>query len=123
LEDRNVAIQVDHIGIVTAGTAELADLASFFGTVLGCDIAGDPAGGYAEVKSGGATIALHAGARTDVGRPGGTLVHFTCDDTDAEVAGIRARGGVIAAEPEDLPWGRSAYVAGPHGVMVEIYRP
>jgi hypothetical protein len=40
-----------------------------------------------------------------------------------EVAAIRARAGVIAAEPDDLPWGRSAYVAGPHGVMVEIYQP
>lgn len=118
-----MALKFDHLGIVAAGPADLTELAGFFGTVLGCEIDGDPAGGYAEARCGGATIALHAGARTDVGRHGGTLLQFTCADTDAEIAAIRARGGVIAAEPEDLPWGRSAYVAGPHGVMVEIYQP
>jgi uncharacterized protein len=118
-----VAVTFDHVGIVAAGPADLTELARFFADILGCDIAGDPADGYAEVKIGTATIALHAGARTELGRHGGTLIQLTSDDTDAEVAAIRSRGGAIAAEPEDLPWGRSAYVAGPQGVMVEIYQP
>lgn len=118
-----MALTFDHAGIVAAGPAELAELAGFFAGILGCDIAGHPADGYAEVKVGTATIALHGAARTEVGTHGGTLIQLTSDDTDAEVAAIRSRGGVIAAEPEDLPWGRSAYVAGPHGVMVEIYQP
>ena len=50
------------------------------------------------------------------------LLHVTTEDVDAEVAAVRARGGVIAAEPDDLPWGPSAYVAGPNNVMVEIYQ-
>jgi predicted enzyme related to lactoylglutathione lyase len=91
--------------------------------VLGCQVDGDPAEGYAEVKIGAATVALHAGARADVGGHGGTLLQLTTANVDAEVAAVRARGGVIAAEPDDMPWGRSAYVAGPHGVMVEMYSP
>lgn len=114
-------VQFDHVGIVSPGPAENREVIAFFRDVLGCDVQGDD--GYAEAKAGAAIVALHAGARTDVGRPGGMLLQFTSDDVDADVAAIRARGGVIAAEPEDLPWGRSAYVAGPNGVMVEIYQP
>ena len=116
-------MQLDHVGIVAAGPAELSQIAGFFTGVLGYTLDGDPAGGYAEVLIGSAVVALHAGARAEVGPHGGTLLQLTSDDVDGEVAAIRGRGGVIAAEPDDLPWGRSAYVAGPHGVMVEIYQP
>jgi predicted enzyme related to lactoylglutathione lyase len=119
----NVAVQLDHVGIVSASPAENQELAEFFRGVLGCQLDGDPLDGYAEVKVGGAIVALHCGARADVGRHGGTLFQLTSEDLDAEIAAIRARGGVLAAEPEDLPWGRSAYVRGPNGVMVEIYQP
>jgi predicted enzyme related to lactoylglutathione lyase len=67
--------------------------------------------------------ALHAGARSDLRQHGGTLLQLTSTDVDVDVAAIRERGGTIAADLEDMPWGRSAYVAGPHGVMVEIYQP
>jgi hypothetical protein len=40
----------------------------------------------------------------------------------AEVEGARARGGQITLEPVDTDWGTtSAYVSGPHGVLVELY--
>jgi predicted enzyme related to lactoylglutathione lyase len=116
-----VPVQLDHVGIVSPGPAQNREVIAFFRDVLGCGVDGDD--GYAEASVGSAIVALHAGARTDVGRPGGTLLQITTDDVDAEVAAIRARGGTIAAELADLPWGRSAYVAGPHGVMVEIYQP
>ena len=118
-----MAVQLDHVGIVSADSARSQEIAAFFRDVLGCQIEGDPLEGYAEVKIGAARVALHAGARADVGRHGGTLLQLTTADVDAEVAAVRSRGGVIAAEPEDMPWGRSVYVAGPHGVMVEIYSP
>jgi predicted enzyme related to lactoylglutathione lyase len=113
-----VPVQLDHVGIVSADPHDSRDVAVFFRDVLGCQV-----DGYAEVKIGTSVIALHAGACADVGGHGGTLLQLTSEDVDAEVAAIRERGGVIAAEPDDLPWGRSAYIAGPHGVMVEIYRP
>jgi predicted enzyme related to lactoylglutathione lyase len=118
-----VAVHLDHVGIVSADPGDSQEIAAFFRDVLGCQVDGDPLEGYAEVNIGAGIIALHAGARANVGGHGGTLLQFTSEDVDAEVAAIRLRGGVIAAEPDDLPWGRSAYVAGPHGVMVEIYRP
>jgi len=118
-----VAVQLDHPGIVTADPADSRDVAVFFRDILGCQVEGDPLEGYAEVRIGVAVVALHCGARAALGPHGGTLLHVTTEDFDAEVAAIRARGGIIAAEPDDLPWGRSAYVAGPHDVMVEIYQP
>jgi predicted enzyme related to lactoylglutathione lyase len=118
-----VAIQLDHVGIVSPSPEQNRDVAEFFEKVLGCPVEGDPGEGYAEVRIGGSVVALHSGARAEIGSHGGTLLQLTSDAVDADVAAARSRGGVIAAEPEDLPWGRSAYVAGPHGVMVEIYQP
>lgn len=118
-----MAVQLDHVGIVSADVADSQDVAAFFRDILGCQVEGDPLEGYAEVRMGTAVIALHCGARAALGPHGGTLLHVTTEDVDAEVAAVRARGGVIAAEPDDLPWGRSAYVAGPNDVMVEIYQP
>jgi len=41
----------------------------------------------------------------------------------ADVEEIRGRGGKIALEPIETDWGTTtAYVAGPHGVLVEIYK-
>lgn len=118
-----MAVQFDSVGIVSASPADNLKVAEFFRDILQCSVKGNPLDGYAEIEIGDATVELHVGARAEVGPHGGTVLHFTSDDVDADVADIRARGGVIAAEPDDLPWGRSAYVAGPGGVMVEIYRP
>jgi predicted enzyme related to lactoylglutathione lyase len=118
-----VAVQFESVGIVSASPEGNLEVAEFFRDILQCPIEGDPLDGYAGAKIGNVTIELHVGARTDVGPHGGTILQLTTGDVDAEVAAVRDRGGVIAAEPADMPWGRSAYVAGPNGVMVEIYRP
>jgi len=35
---------------------------------------------------------------------------------------VRLHGGTLAVEPTETDWGTvSAYVAGPHGVLVELY--
>ena len=59
----------------------------------------------------------------DVRPHGGTLLQCSADDVRAEVEAIRSRGGEVAREPFDTDWGTtSAYVAGPHGVLVELYQ-
>jgi predicted enzyme related to lactoylglutathione lyase len=118
-----VPVQFDSVGIVSATAEDNLKVAEFFRDILHCPIEGDPLEGYAEARIGDFMVELHVGARADVGTHGGTVLHLTSEDVDSEVSAIRARGGVIAAEPDDLPWGRSAYVAGPGGVMVEIYHP
>jgi predicted enzyme related to lactoylglutathione lyase len=116
-------LSFDHLGLLSDTAEKNQDLADFFAGVLGLEIDGDASQGYAEVKAGAITIALHTGAMIDdFGAHGGTLLQFRSDDVRADVEEIRGRGGKIALEAVDTDWGTtSAYVAGPHGVLVELY--
>jgi predicted enzyme related to lactoylglutathione lyase len=118
-----MTITLDHLGIITATNEENAELAAFFADVLGLPVRGDAGQGYAEVQTGGPTIALHRGAMVDGVRPhGGTLLQFRCDDVRAAVEQARSRGADISVEPHETDWGTlSAYLSGPHGVLVELY--
>ncbi|NUR99061.1 MAG: hypothetical protein HOV67_27865 [Kribbellaceae bacterium] len=117
-----MSIRFDHLGLLTDSRAKNQDIADFFSGVLGLEVSGNAGEGYAEVAAGAMTIALHTGAMTDFEPLGGTLLQFSSDDVHADIEAIRARGGKIALEPVDTDWGTtSAYVAGPHGVLVEIY--
>jgi predicted enzyme related to lactoylglutathione lyase len=117
-------LRFDHLGLLSDTNQKNQDLADFFSGVLGLEVDGNAGEGYAEVKAG-VTIALHRGAMVDdFGAHGGTLLQFTSDDVRADIEEIRRRGGKIALEPTDMDWGTtSAYVAGPHGVLVEISTP
>ncbi len=120
-----MTIRFDHLGILSSTPEQHADIARFLGDVLGFTIDGDPTGGYAEARLGDTMFALHVGSRLE-GNPspyGGTLLQLTSDDVETDLSAIRARGGTIAAPAEDMPWGRSVYIQGPHGVLVELYQP
>jgi predicted enzyme related to lactoylglutathione lyase len=117
-------LSFDHLGLLSDTNEKNQDLADFFSGVLGLEVSGNAGEGYAEVKAGAMTIALHTGAMVDgFGPHGGTLLQFSSDDVRADIEEIRGRGGKIALEPTDTDWGTtSAYVAGPHGVLVELYK-
>jgi predicted enzyme related to lactoylglutathione lyase len=117
-------IRFDHLGILSATDQQNADIAAFFTDVLRLPVSGDAADGYAEVDAGAMTIALHRGAPVEPVRPhGGTLLQCSAEDVRAETKAIRSRGGDVVKEPFDTDWGTtSAYVAGPHGVLVELYQ-
>jgi predicted enzyme related to lactoylglutathione lyase len=113
----------DHVGLVFATNEQVADVAAFFGEVLGLPVGDGAESGYAEVTTGGPTISLHRGALADVGAPGGTILQFRSPDVRAEAKAVADRGGRLALEPTETDWGTiSAYVAGPHGVTVELYQ-
>ncbi|HEY2949100.1 MAG TPA: VOC family protein [Micromonosporaceae bacterium] len=118
-----MAIRLDHLAIITATDEDNAEVAAFFADVLGLAVTGDAAQGYAEVATGGPTVSLHRGSLSDEVRPhGGTLLQFACDDVRGFADLVTQRGGRLAVEPVETDWGTlSAYVAGPHGVMVELY--
>lgn len=118
-------LRFDHLGLLSDTAEKNQEIADFFGGVLGLEISGNAGEGYAEVKAGAITIALHTGAMVDgFGPHGGTLLHFSSDDVRTDVEEIRRRGGTIVLEPTETDWATtSAYVAGPHGVLVELYTP
>jgi len=119
-----MAIRFAHVGILSRTDEENAERARFFADILGLEVDGNAANGYAEVRLGGARIALHRGAMTEFAPHGGTLLQLLCDDVDAEVAAIRSRGGDVPVGPADTDWGsRHAYVRGPGGILVEIATP
>jgi catechol 2,3-dioxygenase-like lactoylglutathione lyase family enzyme len=117
-------LRFDHLCLLTDSREKNQEISDFFSGVLGLEVSGNAGEGYAEVKAGAMTIALHTGALIDnFGAHGGTLLQFSSDDVRADVEEIRRRGGKIALEPVDTDWGTtSAYVAGPHGVLIELYK-
>ena len=55
--------------------------------------------------------------------PSGTHdVSFTCDDVEATVADLRARG-VECTDPSDQGFGIVTHVVAPGGVRIQIYQP
>ena len=118
-----MTLTVGYVGLLSHTDEENAALASFFADALGLAVDGDAHSGYAEVKIGDVTIALHRGAMVEFTPLGGVLLQLACEDVDAEVEAVRQRGGEIALEPSDTDWGtRHAYVRGPQGLLVELYQ-
>jgi catechol 2,3-dioxygenase-like lactoylglutathione lyase family enzyme len=73
-----------------------------------------------ECPDGDATFSVH---RADELAPGaGPLVYFECDDLDARVRELAARGIRIDAQPQDQPWlWREAYLRDPAGNRICLY--
>lgn len=118
-----MALRLTYVGLLSQTDEDNVALAAFFADTLGLPVEGDASGGYAEVRIGDVTVALHRGAMVDFASLGGVLLQVACDDVDAEVETARGRGGDIAVEPSDTDWGtRHAYVRGPQGILVELYR-
>jgi uncharacterized glyoxalase superfamily protein PhnB len=55
----------------------------------------------------------------------GFSLYFTTEqDIDALAAGIRARGGELASEPEDMPWGARVFeLRDPTGYKIVVGKP
>lgn len=118
-----MTLSLGYVGLLSRTDEETAALAAFFADTLGLSVEGEAAAGYAEVKLGTVTVALHRGAMVEFAPLGGVLLQLACADVDAEVEEVRRRGGDIAVEPEDTDWGtRHAYVRGPQGLLIELYR-
>jgi predicted enzyme related to lactoylglutathione lyase len=73
-----------------------------------------------EVPSGHATLSI---LRVDsLKQPTGVVVYFECDDLDASVAALEAKGIVFDTPPQDQPWlWREAHVRDPDGNVLCLY--
>ncbi len=69
--------------------------------------------------AGDATLSLH---RVDAVAEPTTTVHFECDDVDATVAALQARGLAFDLDPTDQPWlWREATLRDPDGNVLFLY--
>ncbi len=73
-----------------------------------------------ECPDGDATFSVHRVEGPVV--PNGTVVYFECDDLDARVAELQARGVVFSQPPTDERWlWREARLSDPSGNTVCLY--
>jgi len=106
---------------VTVPSTDVARSVSFYRRLGLVQIVEDPPT-YArfECPSGDATFSVHHVDR--VGEGPGTIVYFECDDLEAAVASLKARGIQFESEAQDQPWlWREAYVKDPDGNLICLF--
>lgn len=111
------------------GTRDTAGAKEFYGAVFGWgtqEEESERAGTYTVWKVGEAMV----GGMLDIDAvglpaeiPPHWLVYFTVEDTDAAVEKVRSGGGEVRMEPMDVPVGRFAVVADPHGAVFAVMQP
>ncbi|WP_438353359.1 VOC family protein [Microbacterium sp. CJ88] len=110
-------------------TADLDRLVGFY-EPLTQTTAHRPAPVFAEIRTGGAVLAI-GDAATVAMLPGGAvepasnrsvIVEFEVDDVDEEFARLRDDLDDVVLEPTTMPWGnRSALVRDPDGNVVNLF--
>ena len=95
----------------------------------------DEALGFAELETGGSTLAIAAHSlgvmlmpdgysRPADGRPAGIEIAFLTDDVPAAFAKAIAEGAAPVAAPKRMPWGLEvAYVRAPDGTIIGFSEP
>jgi predicted enzyme related to lactoylglutathione lyase len=90
---------------------------AFLSDVLGLDSV-DAGGGWLIFALPPAELAVHPAD----GAPRHEL-YLMCDDIEATLAGLRAKGVEVAREVSDQGWGRLAAIRLPDGTEFPIYQP
>jgi predicted enzyme related to lactoylglutathione lyase len=116
-------------------TRDTAGAKEFYGKVFDWtteDEESERAGTYSVWKAGEAVVggmidvnAIEAAHDVELPReiPPNWLVYFVVEDTDAAVAKVQSGGGDVRFGPIDIPVGRFAVVADPHGAVFALMRP
>jgi catechol 2,3-dioxygenase-like lactoylglutathione lyase family enzyme len=75
-----------------------------------------------ELPDGESTFSIHLAS--DPGRAAeGSGIYFECDDLDARVAALKAKGIVFDSDPTDQSWlWREAWLTDPAGVKLCLYK-
>ncbi len=75
-----------------------------------------------ELPDGESTFSIHL--VEDAGRMAeGTGIYFECDDLDARVAALKAKGIVFDSDPADQSWlWREAWLTDPAGVKLCLFK-
>jgi uncharacterized protein len=86
---------------------------------------GDEAFQYATIEVDGNTVGGIGTLPDEVPAhvPPHWRVYFAVDDADAAVAKVTELGGSVLRPPMDMPYGRHADVADPHGAMFSVIKP
>lgn len=121
-------MRLTHVRVLVDDFAEMAD---FYGRVLGFEMIVDAASiGYAEFAAGDAVVAIYdhrmmARVIGEASVKGKSVTTYDVDDVDGTFERLVSAGAQPVAPPQDQPtWGfRIAVVADPEGNLIEINRP
>jgi len=95
----------------------------------------DPALGFAELETGGSTLAVASHSlgemlmpggyqRPPDGQPAGVEIAFLTADVPGSFAAVIAAGATPVAAPKRMPWGLEvAYVRAPEGTLIGFSEP
>ena len=79
---------------------------------------------FAQLDAGAVTLMLRPDALVPTTPAAGVILHVRVDDLAAAVARAQAHGAAVLRAPAPTDWGtESAMVAGPDGIIVDLYRP
>lgn len=107
---------------VTVPAIDVAKSIAFYRTLGLRLIVQSPHYARFELPDGEGTFSIHL--VTDAGRVAeGTGIYFECDDLDARVATLKAKGIVFESDPVDQSWlWREAWLTGPAGERLCFYK-
>ncbi len=113
-------MDLDKIDLIVG---DVPTAAAFFGDVLGLRLLADESR-FAEIEIGeGRTLMLSPDAMVPTQPAQGVILHFRVDDVAAAVGRARSYGATVLLELMTTEWGwESALVAGPEGIVVDLYR-
>jgi catechol 2,3-dioxygenase-like lactoylglutathione lyase family enzyme len=97
-------------------SAQAAQVREFFADVLGLPSV-DAGGGWPIFALPPAELAVHPAADS------GHQLYLMCDDIQAALADLRAKGAPVAQEVSDQGWGLVAALRLPDGSELPIYQP
>jgi len=92
-------------------------LRAFFGDVLGLQSV-DAGGGWPIFALPPAELAVHPSSEG-----GSHELYLLCDDIEATLVELRAKGIAVVSEPADRGWGVLATIRLPDGAELAIYQP
>jgi catechol 2,3-dioxygenase-like lactoylglutathione lyase family enzyme len=87
----------------------------------------DTGGGWLIFKTGPSELGVHPNAWEHEGHTGSSLQHFDvslmCDDLDATIAQLTAKGAEFGGEVTDQGWGRTIQLKIPGAGEMTLYQP
>ncbi|HEY7721656.1 MAG TPA: VOC family protein [Pedococcus sp.] len=87
----------------------------------------DSGGGWLIFRTGSSEMGVHPASWEYEGQTGGTDQHFDlsfmCDDLEATMKELAARGAQFEGEVEERPWGSTIRILVPGARPVTVYQP
>jgi catechol 2,3-dioxygenase-like lactoylglutathione lyase family enzyme len=101
-------------------TDDVDGMSAFYRRLLGAAPVGEWPGGVLFALGDGKLLVHERAAATGGGPPNEDHFAISASDLDGACAALVEDGCTFLVEPQDYPWGRSAYLRDPDGRLVEL---